>query len=51
MTKTEQVTKERKEVRKQTKSRIRMYFPKTLEYYHREYFPLYYRIYYIDSKK
>ena len=27
----------------------RMHFPKTLEYYHREYYPLYYRIYYMTK--
>jgi hypothetical protein len=26
-----------------------MHFPKTLEYYHREYYPLYYRIYYMKK--
>jgi hypothetical protein len=25
------------------------YFPRTLEYYHREYYPLYYRIYYMKK--
>lgn len=29
------------------KKRTNMYFPKSLAYYHREYFPVYFRIYYM----
>lgn len=37
-----------KDKRKNTKFAL-MYFPKSLEYYHREYYPLYYRIYYLKK--
>ena len=38
-----------KEVDNETNGSFRgnMYFPKTLEYYFREYYPTYYRIYYM----
>lgn len=34
---------------KQTKKYGTMHFPDSLAYYHREYFPIYYRIYYMEK--
>lgn len=40
-----------KDTKATSKINSSMYFPRTLEYYHREYFPIYYRIYYMQNKK